>query len=452
MSAGGADGREAGLPEASLVESVGVALTGLLPTLARGLFAPRPVVSRVLAALDIDRRAISALSSLRRERGGEGARLFGGRLVVLWGTQAIREVLDRSAGPYAADAGAKGKGMSHFQPDALTISRGKEWRDRRAFNESVLAASERVHPMAERFLAVVGEEVERLRIGRELGWDEWEGLFDRVTLRVIFGDRAREDQKLTQGLKNLMAEANRLVGLSKGGTYFDFYGRLEGYLIDPEPGSLVARFADAPQTDDTRVAHQIPHWIFAMRGTLGTNTYRTLAAIVADPDVERRVREELADADLSAPSALNRLDYLEGCLQEGMRLWPTTPLLARETTEEVTLAGERINEGAQVVILNTFNHRDGETVPRADELWPERWTGGDPDPYRFNHLSHGTQDCPGGPLVSLLGKAVLTRVIERYALTLLEPDLPAGEPLPLTLDPVDVRLGVAEIESTGGEV
>jgi len=361
-------------------------------------------------------------------------------------------VLDRSAGPYAADAGAKGKGMSHFQPDALTISRGAQWRDRRVFNESVLAASERVHPMAERFLAVVGEEVERLRIGRELDWDEWEGLFDRVTLRVIFGDRAREDQKLTQGLKNLMAEANRLVGLSKGGTYFDFYGRLEGYLIDPEPGSLVARFADAPQTDDTRVAHQIPHWIFAMRGTLGTNTYRTLAAIVADPDVERRVREELADADLSAPSALNRLDYLEGCLQEGMRLWPTTPLLARETTEEVTLAGERIDEGAQVVILNTFNHRDGETVPRADELWPERWTGGDPDPYRFNHLSHGSQDCPGGPLVSLLGKAVLTRVIERYALTLLEPDLPAGEPLPLTLDPVDVRLGVAEIESTGGEV
>ncbi|MGI8596650.1 MAG: hypothetical protein ACR2LY_05120, partial [Thermoleophilaceae bacterium] len=234
-SAAHADG--SGLPEASLIESLGVALTGLLPTIARGLFAPRPVVSRVLNAIDIDRRAISTLSSLRRDRGGEGARLFGGRVVVLWGTQAIREVLDRSAGPYAADAGAKGKGMDHFQPDALTVSRGEEWRDRRAFNESVLATSERLHPMAERFLAVVGEEVERLRTGRELGWDEWEGLFDRVTLRVIFGDRAREDQELTQGLEDLMAEANRLVGLSKGDTYFDFYGRLEGYLIDPEPGS-----------------------------------------------------------------------------------------------------------------------------------------------------------------------------------------------------------------------
>lgn len=445
MSAGGAEGREAGLPEASLVESLGVALTGLLPTIARGLFSPRPAVSRVLGAIDVDRRAIATLSSLRRRRGGEGARLFGGRVVVLWGTQAIREVLDRSAGPYAADAGAKGKGMDHFQPDALTVSRGEEWRDRRAFNESVLATSERLHPMAERFLAVVGDEVERLRTGRDLGWDEWEGLFDRVTLRVIFGDRAREDQELTQGLKDLMAEANRLVGLSRGDTYFDFYGRLEGYLIDPEPGSLVARFADAPHTDETRVAHQIPHWIFAMRGTLGTNTYRTLATIVADPEVERRVREELADADLSAPSALDGLPYLEGCLQEGMRLWPTTPLLARETTEEVTLAGERVDEGAQVVILNTFNHRDGETVPRADQLWPERWADGDPDPYRFNHLSHGSQDCPGGPLVSLLGKAVLARVMERYALTLMEPDLPPGEPLPLVLDPVGVRFGVAEL-------
>ena len=69
--------------------------------------------------------------------------------MVLWGPDAIREVLDQSADVYASDSGAKGKGMRHFQPDALTLSRGEEWRDRRAFNESVLATSERVHPAGE---------------------------------------------------------------------------------------------------------------------------------------------------------------------------------------------------------------------------------------------------------------------------------------------------------------
>ncbi len=60
--------------------------------------------------------------------------------------------------------------------------------------------------------------------------------------------------------------------------------------------------------------------------------------------------------------------YLEGCLQEAMRLWPTTPLLARETTRDTTLAGEKLKEGTQVMLLNVFNHRDPDHVEDADSL------------------------------------------------------------------------------------
>ncbi len=57
-----------------------------------------------------------------------------------------------------------------------------------------------------------------------------------------------------------------------------------------------------------------------------------------------------------------------------MRLWPTTPLLAREATDETTLAGERLEEGTQVMMLNVFNHRDPDHVEDADRLCPERWS------------------------------------------------------------------------------
>ena len=87
---------------------------------------------------------------------------------------------------------------------------------------------------------------------------------------------------------------------------------LERQLRDPEPGSLVARFADAPQTDDTRVVHQIPHMMFAMRDTLGANAYRALAAIVADPEVERRAREEIDEPDLVDPDDDRRDDLPRG--------------------------------------------------------------------------------------------------------------------------------------------
>jgi cytochrome P450 len=418
-----------GLPAASVPESVRILLVGVLPSVARGLFSPRRRAMRWLTALNTDRRAVEALSAIRAKHPGQGVRLLGGRIVVIWGDDALREVLDRSADLYGSDAGAKAKGMSHFQPNALTLSRGEEWRDRRTFNEHVLATSERVHPSGERFLAVVSDEVGRLQLDGALEWDDFEQLFDHITLRVIFGDGARDDQELTGLLEKLMGEANRLVGLKTGDDYYELYGHIERRLRSPEAGSLVARFADAPQSDTTRVVHQIPHWIFAMRDTLGANAYRALAAIVADPSVERRARDDE--------------QYLDGVLEETMRLWPTTPLLARETTREATLAGEQIEPETQVMILNVFNHRDPEQVEDADRLKPERWADAKRD-YRFNHLSNGTQDCPGGPLVLLLGKAVLARMLERFELKLEQPSLQPGEPLPHMLDFFSIRFSARE--------
>jgi cytochrome P450 len=135
------------------------------------------------------------------------------------------------------------------------------------------------------------------------------------------------------------------------------------------------------------------------------------------------------------------MPYLDGCLQETMRLWPTTPLLARETTRETMLAGERLDAGTQVMLLNVFNHRDPDNVQDADRMRPERWSERDHD-YRFNHLSGGAQDCPGAPLVSLLGKAVIAQLLTRHSLTLEHPRLGAGETLPHMLDFFEIRFSV----------
>jgi cytochrome P450 len=383
--------------DASLGESLRFVATGLLPSVARGLFAPRPRAMKWLTRMNTDRRAIQFLDGIRAKYGGDGVRFMRGKITVLWSEAAIRDVLDNSATEYASDAGAKKKGMAQFQPDALTLSRGADWEDRRRFNDAVLGD----RSQDKRITDVVEDEVARLRVGDRLEWPEWEQLFDHITLRVVFGNSARGDQELTALLAKLMRQANRIVG-SPGDDYYEFYGRIDRYLADPDPYSLIARVADAPQSDRTRIAQQIPHWIFAMRDTLGANAYRALALAVARPEL----RTDLA-----------------GVLREAMRLWPTTPLLARE----------RMDDGSQVMILNVFNHRD----PRAadyNEVKPGREHS-----YRFNHLSNGTQDCPGGPLVMLIGTAVLERVLAAYTLTYEGPPL---DPVPEMLDFFQLRFKV----------
>ena len=431
------------LPSASLADSARFVAGALIPSASRGLFAPRKPVIKLLVRRDADRRVGELMASLRKKYGGAGLRLLGGRLVTLWGPDEIREVLDRSAVEYDSGGGAKGKGMSHFQPDALTLSSGDEWRDRRAFNEHVLATSERIHPDAARIVGVVLDEVDKLGRPKSLEWEHWEQLFDHTTLRVIFGDGAREDQELTELLETLMSQANRIAGLKHGDDYYELYGRLERKLRDPEEGSLLARVASAPQSDVTRVAHQIPHWMFAMRDTLGANAYRALALLAADAGLQERARSEIGGRDLSDPAVVDGLSLVEGVLQEAMRLWPTTPLLARETKCPVHLAGEQLDEGTQVMILNTFNHRDTESIPDADRLVPERWTDGRERDPRFNHLSGGSQYCPGIPLVLLIGKACLGRWVERHDLTLEEPSGldPSGD-LPRMLDFFAIRLSL----------
>src|SRR4051794_40263165 len=126
------------LAEASTTESLKFVRLGLIPSVARGLFSPRPRAMKLLTRLNTDRKAIDFMDGIRTKYGGDGVRFMRGKMTVLWGEDAIREVLDNSATKYASDAGAKKKGMSQFQPDALTLSRGDDWKDRRAFNEAVL--------------------------------------------------------------------------------------------------------------------------------------------------------------------------------------------------------------------------------------------------------------------------------------------------------------------------
>jgi cytochrome P450 len=452
------------IPSASLLENARLNALVVVPNAVQGIFRRRAPAVRAATAADVDRWAVGLLNGMRRshEGGPVWVRVITDRALLVLSSDDVRRVLEGSPEPFASDPETKRKGMAQFQPDALTISRGALWVNRRRFTEAVLDTGEKRHRLAERFAGTADAEAVALLADvdatpdGELRWEAWHRSWRRLTRRVIFGDGARDDEGLSERLEELMARANSLPSDPAEGLA-GFMAAIERYVGEGEEGSLVSLIAEAPADRETKVAGQLPHWFFALQDTLAINSLRALALIASHPRQRTKVAEELAATAGDGPpltaAQVDELDYLEACLEEAMRLWPTTTMLSRETVEEVDWNGETVPAGTQVLIVNTFHHRDPDVVEFADRFYPEAWTkGAARDEWTFNQFSHGPQGCPGAGLALFLGKALGAAVLARRRPSLVEPSLDPERPLPHMLDffRLRIRLEPPEPASAAG--
>ncbi|MCH8151462.1 MAG: cytochrome P450 [Planctomycetes bacterium] len=420
------------IPSASLCDNLVYNFCHVVPTILQGTFTKRRFWVGFWTRVHRDPAAVRFVSRLRKKYGCDylWIRLGITKSLLVLDPKGIEHILERSPFVYA-DGKPKRDGMNVFQPNAVTISRGTEWRDRRRFNEAVLDSGQSLHRYASRFLQIIQNEIvpgtgppPTLQ-----SWDDFDDLFARITRQIIFGTAARNDTTITGLLKKMMRESNRARKPKKSKYFDEFYSRIGDYLDTAEPNTLGALCRQVPSTKRTQVENQIPHWMFAMWETLGTNTVRALALIAAHPRVQEAVRREMAGADLTTTAGIDSLKLLEGCVEEAMRLWPTTPILVRETVPVAELGDEAIPDGTQVLILNSFNHRDRQRYPLADTFAPESWSNGSPNPL-FNHLGSGLQACAGKDLALFIAKAVLATLFSGHRYVLVKPALDPNRPMP----------------------
>ena len=243
-------------------------------------------------------------------------------------------------------------------------------------------------------------------------------------------------------LGELMDKSNPPGG-GDAALYERYMAALRSYVEAAEAESLVGLFPGAPVTERTKPVGQITHWLFALGDTLAINAFRCVA-LLAQFDREReRVVSETAETDLRSGAAVAGMTYLGACLQEAMRLWPTTAMFARETVRGVDWDGVPIRAGTQLLIVNAFTHRDREEFSFADRFDPDQWVSGQAaQDWSFNHFSHGPQGCPGTALALFVGKAVVGGLLRNSNVRLLEPELDPGKPLPHTLDYFALRFAL----------
>ena len=434
----------------------------VLPLLAQGRYARRPGVATAAVRAGADGRAILRLARLRRDHGPGPAwvRELGEPALLVLSRADVRRVLEDSAREFAADPTDKKRSMSVFQPNGLAISRGGERTSRRHFTDAVLGAG--LGECGPRLLAVCREEIaclideltaaalssagrRSLRKARTLDWPMFRRAFERIARRVVLGDGARDDATVSSLLDELTRDANRAPArrsVAAQARLDQFMAHVLGHVAAAEPGSLAGLFTQAPQDAVTCPVGQLPQWLSGIQDTLAVNVYRALALISAHPEQRRHLDKELAGRDTTTPEGVAALPRLTACLQEAMRLWPTTPLISRVSVVETRWNGTVVPAHTKVLIYPVFHHRDRRYHDFADRFAPDVWLPGGAavGDWSFNPFGHGPMTCPGRALSLVLGTAALAEFLGGCRVRPLAVGIDPARRMPYQLDPGTLRL------------
>ena len=442
-----------GLPRASLLERARFTVTYAIPSLLRGALIPQPFWTELVTRLNTGGWAVATVERLSERHGGRSVLLRGalGQTLLILTTEDVRRVLDSPVELFAMDAREKRRALEPFAPDALNASPPALRGQRRPFNEAVLDYGHEPHRLAERFLAIVSEEITAmLATDGVLDYDRSLAAFRRINRRCVLGDAAADDTELSQEHSHLRQDGNWLGlkfwnrGRDKG-LRESMDKRIRVYVEAAEPGTLVSIFPSAPQAPETDPNGQVPFWLMALEAvrTVATNA---LALLATHPSARTEALEEIAAADArhgrGTVAGLADLPFIRACVQESIRLWPAAPTLVRRTTTDTEWYGTTVPAGTRVLIPAGVFHR-ASTVPYANRFAPDIWREGPRDEdWSLNPFSRGGAQCAGRNLALVLATASLAELLQQAEFRLLRPNLSPNRPLPYVLNPLTTRFAV----------
>lgn len=416
----------------------------LAPLVAQGAIVRRPRATAWAERHQTDRTARAVLTALRERYDGAPLvlRLGPRRLVVVTDADDVRRLLDGSPEPFTPATREKTAALGHFQPEGVLVSSVADRRERRPFNEAALRTDQPLHDAADAVVDAVRTGAARIA-DRLAGGLDGAGFVDEfwdVVLEVVLGPRARGDRDLVGALNALRRDANwAYLRPRRTAVRERLHARIASYLADPEPGT-VAEVARAAGPDV--VASQVPHWLFAYDAA-GAATLRALAVVAARTAVRERL---LAEAAAAGPGPAE-LPYARACVQESLRLWPTTLVVLRDSTAPTEWGGRTLPSGTGFAVVSSFFHRDPDRLPHADGFVPEGWLDGGTSPdLRADRavipFSGGPVVCPGRDLVLLTTSHLLARLAE-HDLRVARGRYLARDPLPATMDHLGLRFRLA---------
>ncbi|MEV0614629.1 cytochrome P450 [Nonomuraea sp. NPDC050404] len=204
-------------------------------------------------------------------------------------------------------------------------------------------------------------------------------------------------------------------------------GRALAYLREVVDGVLAADGSELVTAlvkaglSPARVRDSVLMIMLAAHHTTGVAVSWTLHLLSRHPAHAVRVTEEvdavLGDRPTPSYADLRRLPYLEMALKESMRLYPPGPYGARETTEDLTLAGHPIPAGTTIFYPFWAIHLNPAYWPDPLTFLPDRFTPAEQAKrprYAYVPFGLGPRNCEGASLAMIEAELVLAVLLKRF--------------------------------------
>jgi len=264
--------------------------------------------------------------------------------------------------------------------------------------------------------------------------------------------RTSADRAVEQSVVAVMAAVERFVADARA-------------RVDADPGLrehpnslLEAMLVGADDEDSGIDDRQVAGNVFTMLLAGEDTTANTLAWMIyllwrhpaALARATAETRAVIADPEEPSLEEIGRLDFLDACAQETMRLKPVAPLIGIEAVRETVIADVKIPAGTVLINAMRWDGVNESQLPNAAQFIPERWLDEGAERARLKRLSMpfgaGPRICPGRYLALLEIKLAMATLLSRFNIESVETQnsAPPQERLTFTMAPVGLRMRVKQ--------
>ncbi|XP_014225028.1 cytochrome P450 4c3 [Trichogramma pretiosum] len=190
---------------------------------------------------------------------------------------------------------------------------------------------------------------------------------------------------------------------------------LDLLIIASENGSTLS---------DNDIREEVDTFMFEGHDTTSSSVCWTLFLLGCHLDIQEKVVNELntifSEGDQHRRPTmqdLKNMRYLEMCIKESLRLYPSVPLLGRRVGEDIQIGKYLVPKGSTATIIIPALHRDPEVFSNPESFDPERFSPmncAKRHPYAYIPFSAGPRNCIGQKFAMLEEKAIISAVLRTY--------------------------------------